>query len=106
MRATVESWTDGGSPETFRDEHGNRWRYAFDDMNGTVAVERIDDYGGGPCVPGIEEHESHEVGIFKWFQVEGGEIYAAKEEEFYGVNCAEEFVVRDNSWEPNDQRSE
>jgi hypothetical protein len=64
--AKIESRHDCGAPETMRDDDGNLWRVAADAADGTLAVEEIDDYGGGPTITVTADYRAGRCAVARW----------------------------------------
>lgn len=85
--AKVIEWTDGDCADVFEDEHGFKWKYVVDAMDGTIAVQSDDS-----------------AGVFRWEQhsKDTGHIGYSSNGDTYDVGNPAEFIVIDDVWERND----
>lgn len=70
-----------------RDEYGDVWEDCGDDAQGHYMVHR-------------DAGDKWEAGTFNTFF---GEIDTAEDGKTFGINCRDEFIVRDGRWCDNDE---
>ena len=100
MKAKITATTDAGCLELVRDEYGDLWRYAGDDMLGNVMVEEICD--GASSV--AEAETCGRAGVFSYspYSEDEGTLVVKEDGATFGVNCADEFVVAGGEWTENE----
>ncbi len=107
--ARVETTHNDGSPETLRDENGGLWLVVTDAADGTLAVDEIPEYGGGPTVPHFEQRPTIRPGVARWHR-DGLTIYPVRDvgenhtdPARYEIGNGEMLIATPTGWEWRDE---
>src|SRR5437879_5619373 len=98
MKATVHDTWDSGAPRTLRDGLGGVWRVVADDGTATLAVEEIDDYGGGPATLAVEDMPGRGPGLATWCADDTLDIVRVADRR-YEVGNGDVWVAGPDGWE-------